>query len=82
MLCFSLWSYCYSLAIRNSEKAINALYAIDPKSNGGKNFPYDEVVRKKDERRKMHAGDCECCQEVIQSSRLEKSYLTFEKKVL
>ena len=79
MLCFSPWSYGNSLVIRNSEKSINALYVIDPKNNGGMNFPYDEVVRNKDERRKIHAGDCECCQEVIQSTCLKKLFLTFRK---
>ncbi|KAF9481755.1 hypothetical protein BDN70DRAFT_875891 [Pholiota conissans] len=38
-------------------------YAIDPKNNGGLNYQYDEVVRNREERRKMHGGDCECCRE-------------------
>ncbi|RUS23948.1 hypothetical protein BC938DRAFT_474357 [Jimgerdemannia flammicorona] len=34
---------------------------LDPKRNGGVNYKYTEVVRKKDERRKMHGSDCSCC---------------------
>ena len=49
---------------RNLETTINAVYAIDPKSNGGKTYQYDEVVRNKDQRQRMHGGDCECCREV------------------
>jgi hypothetical protein len=52
---------------RNPEMTINAVYAIDPKNNGGKSYQYDEVVRKKDQRRRMHGGDCECCREVNRS---------------
>ncbi|KJA18293.1 hypothetical protein HYPSUDRAFT_191202 [Hypholoma sublateritium FD-334 SS-4] len=41
--------------------SINAMYAIDPANNGGLDYQYDEVVRSRDARKKMHAGDCECC---------------------
>lgn len=43
---------------------INAEYTINPVNNAGLNFEYDEVVRNKDDRRRMNAGDCECCREV------------------
>lgn len=40
------------------------MYAIDPANNGGLDYQYDEVIRSRDARKKMHAGDCECCKEV------------------
>ena len=40
------------------------MYVIDPSRNGGLDFQYDEVVRGKEDRRKMDAGDCECCRDV------------------
>lgn len=46
------------------QTTINALFEIDPTANAGKDFQYEEVVRKKDQRRKLHAGDCECCRDV------------------
>lgn len=27
-------------------------------------FKYDEVVRNKEERKRLHGGDCECCRDV------------------
>jgi hypothetical protein len=47
-----------------SDKTINAEYVIDPAQNGGLEFRYDEVVRTKEDRRRMDAGDCECCRDV------------------
>ena len=49
---------------RPGETTINAQYTIDPTQNKGLNYQYDEVVRNKDERRRLDAGDCECCREV------------------
>ena len=43
---------------------INAKFEIDPNRNGGLKFQYDVVERSLDERKKMHARDCECCREV------------------
>lgn len=43
---------------------MNAQYEIDPDQNGGLNFAFDEVVRRKDERRKLNAGTCDCCHDV------------------
>ncbi|RUS17670.1 hypothetical protein BC937DRAFT_89648 [Endogone sp. FLAS-F59071] len=34
---------------------------INSKKNGGVNYKYTEVVRKKDERSRMHGADCPCC---------------------
>lgn len=48
----------------NQETTINALYALDPANNGGNDFQYEEVVRDKQKRKHMHAGDCECCRDV------------------
>ena len=50
---------------RSKSKAINAEFEINPDENDGLNYAYDAVVRNKEERRKMHGGDCECCREVI-----------------
>lgn len=36
-----------------------------PKKNGDTNYKYNEVVRKKDERSRMHGADCPCCRKVI-----------------
>ncbi|EIW53282.1 uncharacterized protein TRAVEDRAFT_154675 [Trametes versicolor FP-101664 SS1] len=47
----------------NQETTINALYALDPANNGGNDFQYEEVVRDKQKRKHMHAGDCECCRD-------------------
>ena len=43
------------------------MYEIDPEHNQGLDFQYDEVVRDKEKRKRMHAGDCECCREVRDS---------------
>ncbi|KAJ7268682.1 DNA repair protein endonuclease SAE2/CtIP C-terminus-domain-containing protein [Mycena haematopus] len=45
---------------------INAKFSIDPLRNGGKNFQYDEVVRRRADRQCMQAGDCECCRDYYQ----------------
>ena len=45
-------------------KTINSKYEIDPFRNGGLKYQYDEVVRRKEDRKKMDAGDCECCRDV------------------
>ena len=50
--------------IRATAQTINGLYVIDPTKNHGKGYQYDEVVRSKEGRKKMHATDCECCREV------------------
>jgi hypothetical protein len=46
------------------DTTINAQYTIDPNQNEGLNFQYDLVVRNRHERRRLDAGDCECCREV------------------
>jgi len=49
---------------RPKSETLNAAFEIDPDTNGGLNYAYDAVVRNKEERRKMHGSDCECCKEV------------------
>jgi len=56
-----VWS---SHVSRPGDTTINAQYIIDPTQNDGLNYQFDEVVRNKDERRRLDAGDCECCHEV------------------
>ncbi|KAG8934425.1 hypothetical protein FRC01_003099 [Tulasnella sp. 417] len=46
-----------------TEQPINALFEIDTSRNGGLDFQYDDVVRNKEERRRMEATDCECCRD-------------------
>ncbi|KAG5637565.1 hypothetical protein H0H81_004142 [Sphagnurus paluster] len=48
-------------------KTINAQFEIDPARNGGLDFQYDEVVRAKDDRKRMDAGDCECCRDYYEA---------------
>ncbi|KAF8876589.1 DNA repair protein endonuclease SAE2/CtIP C-terminus-domain-containing protein [Infundibulicybe gibba] len=50
-------------ATEGTPQTINQLYEIDKSRNGGLDFQYDEVVRGKDDRRRMDAGDCECCRD-------------------
>ncbi|KAF8900697.1 DNA repair protein endonuclease SAE2/CtIP C-terminus-domain-containing protein [Gymnopilus junonius] len=50
-----------------NKTTINALFTIDPAQNGGVPYQYDEVVRSKEARRKMDAGDCECCREYYEN---------------
>jgi len=53
----------YKPARPTSSETINAEFEINPSANDGLNYAYDAVVRNKEERRKMHGGDCECCKE-------------------
>ncbi|KAF8066545.1 DNA repair protein endonuclease SAE2/CtIP C-terminus-domain-containing protein [Lyophyllum atratum] len=50
-----------------ANETINARFEIDPTMNGGLDFQYDEVVRGKDDRRRMDAGDCECCRDYYEA---------------
>lgn len=63
VICLFLWSG-FSHVFRLGETTINAQFTIDPTQNEGLNFQYDQVVRNRDERRRLDAGDCECCHEV------------------
>lgn len=48
----------------NRSTSINSKYVIDPEKNAGRGYQYDEVVRSREDRKKLNAGDCECCREV------------------
>ena len=60
---FFIWFGLLNVS-RPGDTTINAQYTIDPTRNEGLNYQYDQVVRNKDERRRLDAGDCECCHEV------------------
>ncbi|KIJ27847.1 hypothetical protein M422DRAFT_270948 [Sphaerobolus stellatus SS14] len=46
---------------------INAEFEIDPEKNRGVKFQYDAVVRDKNERKQLEAGDCECCRDYYEA---------------
>ncbi|KAG6853758.1 hypothetical protein C0991_001588 [Blastosporella zonata] len=46
---------------------INAQFEINTTRNGGLDFQYDEVVRGKNDRKRMDAGDCECCHDYYEA---------------
>ncbi|PPR04200.1 hypothetical protein CVT24_010748 [Panaeolus cyanescens] len=46
---------------------INALFEINPTANAGKAFQFEEVVRNKEQRKKLQGGDCECCRDYYDS---------------
>lgn len=50
------------------DEDINSRYEIDRERNDGLQHPYDEVVRNKSSRKRMHAVDCPCCKDVRVSS--------------
>ncbi|KAG9100298.1 hypothetical protein FRC06_004276 [Ceratobasidium sp. 370] len=50
-----------------ADKTINSEYEIDPTRNNGMAFEFDAVVRDKDERRKLIAGDCIACKEYYEA---------------
>lgn len=56
-------------------KPINALYAIDTAKNNGLAFQYDEVVRNRNHRQRLEAGDCDCCKEV--KTRFPKNVMLY-----
>jgi hypothetical protein len=53
---------------RDENTTINAQYQIDTDRNNGLDFQYDAVVRDRQERKHLNAGDCECCRGVRVSS--------------
>ncbi|KAI0827288.1 DNA repair protein endonuclease SAE2/CtIP C-terminus-domain-containing protein [Trametes gibbosa] len=53
----------YGEELKAGKDTINALYELDPTNNNGVDFQYEEVVRDKQRRKHMHAGDCECCRD-------------------
>ncbi|KAF7306441.1 SAE2 domain-containing protein [Mycena indigotica] len=49
------------------DETINSSYAIDPTRNAGVNFQFAEVVRGKEDRRRLQAGDCESCRDYYEA---------------
>lgn len=43
-------------------------YEVNPDRNNGVNFAYDEVVRNKEERKRMEATDCDQCREFYKAA--------------
>lgn len=52
------------LAPEDLQRTATDEYEIDPAKNGGVSHQYHDVVRNREERKKMHGGDCECCKDV------------------
>ncbi|KAG9125578.1 hypothetical protein FRC07_007041 [Ceratobasidium sp. 392] len=50
-----------------ADRTINSEYEIDPTRNNGMDFEFDAVVRDKNERRKLNAGDCIACKEYYEA---------------
>ena len=73
--CVACFFLCFGLSrvSRPGDTTINAQYTIDPIQNEGLNYQFDEVVRNRHERRRLDAGDCECCHEVNK----DKSFSSF-----
>jgi hypothetical protein len=46
------------------DTTINSAYEVDPAQNAGHDFAFDEVVRNREERRRLPASDCEQCRAV------------------
>ena len=40
------------------------MYEINRDRNGGLDYQYEDVVRRKEDRRHLEAGDCDCCHDV------------------
>ncbi|KAJ3826553.1 hypothetical protein F5880DRAFT_76917 [Lentinula raphanica] len=47
----------------DEDATINEMYEIDPEQNAGLQFPFEEVVRGKGNRRRLIGGDCDDCRE-------------------
>lgn len=50
-----------------ADKTINSEFEINPVRNDGMAFEFDSVVRDKNERRKLAAGDCIACKEYYEA---------------
>ncbi|KAF5353691.1 hypothetical protein D9758_008664 [Tetrapyrgos nigripes] len=48
-------------AAKEQDKTMNELYAINLERNEGLDYQYHEVVRGKEKRKRLDAGDCESC---------------------
>ncbi|KAH0582201.1 hypothetical protein J132_04152 [Termitomyces sp. J132] len=59
--------YGKNVAAPKDSTTINAQFEIDPSRNEGFDFQYDQVVRGKRDRKRMEAGDCECCRDYYEA---------------
>ncbi|OCH88711.1 hypothetical protein OBBRIDRAFT_836365 [Obba rivulosa] len=57
----------YATNARAGADTINALYEIDGSRNDGRGFQFDDVVRSREQRKNLHAGDCECCHDYYEA---------------
>ncbi|KAJ7747243.1 DNA repair protein endonuclease SAE2/CtIP C-terminus-domain-containing protein [Mycena metata] len=57
----------YANDVTDGSTTINAKFKIDAAQNGGRNFQFDEVVRGREDRRRMEAGDCESCRDYYEA---------------
>jgi len=62
-------SYTSSNSLDEHSKAvtINSRFTICKERNHGVDFQYDDVVKGREERKKLLADDCECCRDVCVS---------------
>ncbi|CUA74924.1 Myosin-3 [Rhizoctonia solani] len=57
----------YAVASKAGDKTINSEFEINPAHNEGMAFEFDSVVRDKNERKKLTAGDCIACKEYYEA---------------
>ncbi|KAL5635595.1 hypothetical protein ACGC1H_004409 [Rhizoctonia solani] len=57
----------YAVASKAGDKTINSEFEINPAHNEGMAFEFDSVVRDKNERKKLIAGDCIACKEYYEA---------------
>ncbi|CAE7168562.1 unnamed protein product [Rhizoctonia solani] len=57
----------YAVASKTGDKTINSEFEINPVHNEGMAFEFDSVVRDKNERKKLIAGDCIACKEYYEA---------------
>lgn len=63
--CSSLWGRCMTINCRDEdEDDVNAAYEIDKTRNEGMDRPFEETVRSKEARQRLHGVDCPCCKAV------------------
>jgi hypothetical protein len=64
VLIFLAYLHIVNIPNRPGNKTINSEFEINPTHNEGMAFQFDSVVRDKNERKKLVAGDCIACKEV------------------
>ncbi|KAF8710498.1 DNA repair protein endonuclease SAE2/CtIP C-terminus, partial [Rhizoctonia solani] len=57
----------YAVTSKPGDKTINSEFEINPIHNEGVAFQFDSVVRDKNERKKLTAGDCIACKEYYEA---------------